>query len=529
MIETLTFRDQVESVRPPGATKREAKALFLTALRFRDGLDDCLEGIESDAFLLDEDELDELAIALTELAEDLHADAGLWRSLEAYHQDFFGVSLPLLCKPGDPAFETFDARRFQFFLYSVWRHFLPDHIVSPEHRGFQAVARFASKYFSQAFAAQPQRSAVVDFLAKPNRRGWEVKRKLVWLGTRSFLFRFAFNDYMRRQEVKPDQEITATDDFLCQQCTEWSGLGAVDILAAALDLPDADRAVLRGWYERHAAFYRIESLNVRGSQVETLDAVNLINDQTYRVRVELERKTCAFQSGQMVYGSLVPWHDEWYWSGTQKTWENPPRDFSSVKREFREKSSFIAYRYCPDLAQRAREFAAEHFADFVRFHGSDLALFPDGLSAAAAEQKRLRVFSEIKAGEDLEKILKKHGVERPGQGDYPRKFVENEKGVAVFYHEGEGVEMFTGYGILLSGLKRQDEPLTPDEMEILQAFIEEDTISPAFVRRVIRDVGSSGLEKLYFLTNGTDGVEYLLRRFKGCYYRKRYPCISLRE
>ena len=280
--------------------------------------------------------------------------------------------------------------------------------------------------------------------------------------------------------------------------------------------------MLRGWYERHAAFYRIESLNVRGSQVETLDAVNLINDQTYRVRVELKRKTCVFQAGQMVYGSLVPWHDEWYWSGTQKTWENPPRDFSSVKREFREKSSFIAYRYCPDLAQRAREFAAEHFADFVRFHGSDLALFPDGLSAAAAEQKRLRVFSEIKAGEDLEKILTKHGVKRPGQGDYPRKFVENEKGVAVFYHEGEGVEMFTGYGILLSGLKKQDEPLTPDEMEILQAFVEEDAISPAFVRRVIRDVGSSGLEKLYFLTSGADGVEYLLRRFKGCYYRKRH-------
>ena len=115
------------------------------------------------------------------------------------------------------------------------------------------------------------------------------------------------------------------------------------------------------------------------------------------------------------------------------------------------------------------------------------------------------------------------------EGDYPRQFVENEKGVAVFYHEGEGVEMFTGCGILLSSLKEQDEPLTPDEMEILQAFIEEETISPAFVRRVIRDVGSSGLEKLYFLTNGTDGVEYLLRRFKGCYYRKRHPNISLRE
>ena len=54
--------------------------------------------------------------------------------------------------------------------------------------------------------------------------------------------------------------------------------------------------------------------------------------------------------------------------------------------------------------------------------------FVDTLSAAAAEQRGLRVFSEIKAGEDLEKILQKHGVKRPGQGDYPRKFIENEKG-----------------------------------------------------------------------------------------------------
>jgi hypothetical protein len=77
--------------------------------------------------------------------------------------------------------------------------------------------------------------------------------------------------------------------------------------------------------------------------------------------------------------------------------------------------------------------------------------------------------------------------------------------------------------------EKQDEPLTPDEMEILQAFfVEEDAISPAFVRRLIRDVGSSGLESSIFLTSGADGVEYLLRRFKGCYYRKRPPNLSPR-
>ncbi|HEY5892669.1 MAG TPA: DUF3843 family protein [Chthoniobacterales bacterium] len=529
MIGAPIFRDQVQSCRPPGAPPRETKALFLTASRFRDQLDDCLDAIESDAFLLNEDDLDELAIALTELAEDLHCNAGLWRSIETYHREFFGVSLPLLCKSGDPALKRFDARRFQFFLYTVWRHFKPEHIVSPGHKGFRAIAQYASEYFSKAFAAHPHRSAVTAFLAKPNRRGWDVKRKLVWLGTRSFLFRFAFQDYLRKQEAKPGEEIAVTDDFLCQHCTEWSGLGTLDILAAALELPDTDRAVLRGWYERHAAFYRIESLHIRGSEVETFDAVNLINDQTYRVRIEIARDACMFHSGQMVYGSLVPWRGEWYWSGTQQTWKSPPKDFASVKREFREKHSSIAYRYCPDLAQQAREIAAEHFADFQQFHGSDLAVFPDGLSAAAAEQKRMRVFSEIKAGKDLEKILKKFGLKRPAQAGLPRKLIESGNGVAVFYQEGEGTEMLTGYGTLLSTLKKGSDPLSQTEMEILQAFIEEDAISPAFVRRVIRDAGSSAIARLYFLTDCAEGIEYLLRRFKGCFYRKRHPCISLRD
>ena len=53
-------------------------------------------------------------------------------------------------------------------------------------------------------------------------------------------------------------------------------------------------------------------------------------------------------------------------------------------------------------------------------------------------------------------------------------------------------------------------------------------VSPAFVRRVIRDAGSEGIARLYFLPDDEDGIEYLLRRFKGHYYRNRYPRISLR-
>ena len=143
-----------------------------------------------------------------------------------------------------------------------------------------------------------------------------MKRKLVWLGTHSFMFRTMFARYMDEQ-ARASADIGHMDDFICQECTRWSGLGAVDILAGTLDIPDDDRRDLRGWYERHTAFYKMVSVSSR-----TLEALNVINDQPYRIRIDMPRN--PFKRGQVVFGSLVPWRGEWYWSGEQRLWAMPP-------------------------------------------------------------------------------------------------------------------------------------------------------------------------------------------------------------
>ena len=79
-----------------------------------------------------------------------------------------------------------------------------------------------------------------------------------------------------------------------------------------------------------------------------------------------------------------------------------------------EKNSLIVFRYRPDLAERAQRAANEHHAAFIRFHGSDLVAFPDGLTAAAAEQRQMREQVETKLGADLPAWLAKHGLDRTG-------------------------------------------------------------------------------------------------------------------
>ena len=205
------------------------------------------------------------------------------------------------------------------------------------HQDLHRVADAASILLSGAFAEVPEDSGVKAFLRSPDAHAWDVKRKLVWLGTHSFMFRTMFARYMD-EESHGKADIGHTDDFICQECTRWSGLGAIDILAGALDISDDDRRDLRGWYERHAAFYKLVSVSS-----EALEAVNLISDQPYRIRIDMRRH--PFKRGQVVFGSLVPWRGEWYWSGEQRLVGDASKvDADDLKRTMKRRSSAIVCR-----------------------------------------------------------------------------------------------------------------------------------------------------------------------------------------
>ena len=125
----------------------------------------------------------------------------------------------------------------------------------------------------------------------------------------------------------------------------------IDLLAAALDLSEPDRTTLRTWYERHNAPYHVIELVKRGAVVETMQVINVVNDQPYCVRLEMQK--CPFIAGQIVIGSLVPWRGEWYWSGGQRMWHKADAAvLAALKKEYVEKLSVISYRYCGKLRKK---------------------------------------------------------------------------------------------------------------------------------------------------------------------------------
>ncbi len=319
-------------------------------------------------------------------------------------------------------------------------------------------------------------------------------------------------------------DIAHTDDFICQECTHWSGLGVIDILAGILDIDDNDRKDLRNWYERHVAPYMILSANSR-----ILNAKNTINDQQYRIRVNM--KNHPFTPGLLVIGSLTPWRGEWYWSGEQRPInKSSPKLIDDLKNTMRRQSPNLVYRYDREYEAKARERMAELHALSLAFYGRNLIVYPNGLSMAADWQKELRQNWASKPPEAIQEAIQRHGLKngRPNIS-IPQDLLESKSGLGVFLNPDSGKEIMENFDCVQAGFRHKGIGLNENEKDAIRGFVCSSTISPGFVRRMVEEYGDNSIKSSFCLDEMAESywLDYLMRCYKGSFFRKCYPAISL--
>ena len=312
-----------------------------------------------------------LASLLVEFAEDLSHDIGIWRSLEAYNRDFFGTPLPCVLQPGEEMdAEPINPERMQFLLWTLYAELEPGLILAPTHQDIERLALWIVEFLSARFARLRYDSAVKTFLTTPNTYGWDVKRKLVWLGQHSYLFRLPCAHYVRDHGGTAD--IPTLDDFLCQETTHWSGLGAIDILAATLDMTDGQRHDVRSWYERHMAYFRVVSL-----REPFMDVVNLLNEQPYTIHVgKIDdnsgcRTWCLGVSSRGM-GSGIGRGSSIGMSRSQT------RRFRRSNGTFPCKHRRSSIGIVRSWRRRPRASSSTHYQQFLDYYGTDLVTYSDG-------------------------------------------------------------------------------------------------------------------------------------------------------
>lgn len=130
----------------------------------------------------------------------------------------------------------------------------------------------------------------------------------------------------------------------------------------------------------------------------------------------------------------------------------------------------------------------------------------------------------------MKEAIERHGLEkgRP-EMSIPKDLLDHQDGLGVFINPDEGKEIMEHFTSLIAGLKCKDEALTEDEECAIREFFHAAAISPKFVKRVLEQYGDESVRSAFVLRGDLPGywLDYLLRSFKGHFYRKRYPFLSV--
>jgi hypothetical protein len=150
---------------------------------------------------------------------------------------------------------------------------------------------------------------------------------------------------------------------------------------------------------------------------------------------------------------------------------------------------------------------------------------------AADMQKMYRMHNEQlakRAGQEV--IARSELTSAAPEMPYPSEIIDNEDGVGVYFNRGKGTEMMVGFDDVFEGLETRGNDLTEDEATAIQDFTKSEAISPGFVQRVVQDYGVESDAEAFRIRNSQGHpyyLDYLLRRYKGHFYRKRYPQVTL--
>jgi hypothetical protein len=260
-----------------------------------------------------------------------------------------------------------------------------------------------------------------------------------------------------------------------------------------------------------------------------MDVHNLLSEQPYTIHVGEIGDT--FRVDDVVFGSLVPWDGVWYWSGVQQKYAQVTDEvMQQIKRDFPLQASQVVYRYCPHLAETARDIVRKHYQQFLDYYGTDLVTYPNGKAMAADLQKfhQYQLASVPKA--EVAAFLRRHQLADPSpQIEWSSDLLACEDGIGVYFNPEEGQEMMTSFDEVRCGFQKHGREVREDESEMIRQFLYADAISPQFVRKLVHDYGDASIAAAFLIPQDCDTyyLEYLLRRYKGHFYRKRYPSLTI--
>ena len=475
--------------------------------------------------VLKSDEAMKLAWRIAGYLEDVVNQVGIFKALTTKNREIFGTPIPLFVR--EPKYFSPDTVSKQAVTYLVWDFFTETRenlILSPTHDDLQTISGEIYGYLKKQIKNTPRGSKLKNFITlSGNKDGGFVKRRLVWFGMASYLFRFSASNYLDDKE----KNISTVEDFLMQNTTKLSGFTPLDIFVELVDLDEESKKELQKWEEPYMALYYVED--------QTGDywiVKNLINKKDYKVWKDYGApgRVDPIKKGIYCLGGIVPWQKEWRWSGEQVIYTSlAPESITEIINVLKNESPKMIYRYCEEARKKAFEYAKDEYDFFISHFKTNPVTFDSGYTMKDHLKQYYEAFNKLKLEKMPKEEKKKFNL---GDGapplDLPEPLLEYTD-TAIFYVVDKGMNFLTSFREFLNTLDKKGEDMTKDDEEVIYGYVMESGIPHQLFQHLKKDYSFESVRCAFRVKEWNEEIdlEFLLRRYKGRQYKEKFPDIKI--
>ena len=377
-------------------------------------------------------------------------------------------------------------------------------------------------------AAQQSRPATEPMPASPEliERSGDLKRDLLDFA-QGRRFARAFEAALVARfgpvpEIEEDAFSNFLDAFVLQHRLADRRTVVDHFVAAHPELPEPERALLRGWQDVVEGIFAI-----RGRDGDALLGENLVDEQVYRIHSNMGPAVFErMPAGGFLIARLVPVEDEWLLSGVSSTL--PAADREEVYRwaaELAQQHPALVFRN-PAKREQAWQLQREERRSFIEFFGADLLVVAGHEVAerlGAYHRFRLHEVRDAQGKSAAERARETYGgVPRVPEVELPQELSEAET-VGMLFDEVDGLNFLRDFGRVEETFADPALADEPEHREVVLSYLEDPSISPGVLRRLAeRDPQRASqvfrrlLQRPRFSWD-RDG-EALLRRHKADYF-----------
>jgi hypothetical protein len=502
--------------RPEGFSGKGDWELRSTARKVREAILNAQKNYQRESLIFEKQWPTVLAELLTEFAEDLHNDIGIWKVYEEHNQGLFGEPLPLTRQADGAALpQGLCKARVHHFLWGIYTGIVPELALSPSHPDLLALVEAVLPPLEHGFSRTSKDSGVKQFFGEPVSEAWQVKKTLLWLGKGSYFFRMFCDVYLA--ENVPDKDdpqfdanlIKATDTFLRKGRTAWSGLGCIEVLSGIMDLSESERADLLAWGDVDSHYFYIHTIGQRH-----VDAKELFSEKEYRIEIDFPKN--PFKTKTLARGVIYAWKGDWRWSGNQDIYSNIDEDkLKEIHDSILEKNPSLAQGKDPECEQNARDSLKRLCETCQSRNGGSFTVFPSGEACSDFLKEAILNHNKdlsCEEQETLQTVLKALGLHDAGVDAIGS--LEGE--VAASFSPEKLICMVPKFTAVREAIESSAESWTPEHAESLFMFVANPNITEKLIHQACESHGMENVKRTFHLEEcqSAQWLDMLLIRLK---------------